>query len=83
MEWEELCRSADRLLFQSIIYQHHDQGGRTISQTEDQTPNPSEVVLHALAACLTTSFVYHAAARGIRIESLGVATQRRSRSTRV
>lgn len=37
---------------------------------EDQAPNPAEYVLHALAACLTTSLVYHAAARGIRIESL-------------
>jgi uncharacterized OsmC-like protein len=37
---------------------------------EDQAPNPVEFVLHALAACLTTSLVYHAAARGIRIESL-------------
>jgi hypothetical protein len=31
--------------------------------------NPVEFVLHALAACLTTSLVYHAAARGIHIES--------------
>ena len=37
---------------------------------EDQAPNPVEFVLHALAACLTTSLVYHAAARGIRIESV-------------
>jgi len=37
---------------------------------EDQAPSPAEYVLHALAACLTTSLVYHAAARGIRIESL-------------
>lgn len=37
---------------------------------EDQAPNPAEYVLHALAACLTTSLVYHAAARGIRIESV-------------
>jgi uncharacterized OsmC-like protein len=37
---------------------------------EDQAPNPVEFVLHALAACLTTSLAYHAAARGIRIESL-------------
>lgn len=37
---------------------------------EDQAPNPVEYVLHALAACLTTSLVYHAAARGIRIESM-------------
>ena len=32
--------------------------------------NPYEYVLHALAACLTTSLVYHAAARGIHLESV-------------
>ncbi len=37
---------------------------------KDQGANPVEFVLHALAACLTTSLVYHAAARGIRIESI-------------
>jgi uncharacterized OsmC-like protein len=37
---------------------------------EDQGANPVEFVLHALAACLTTSMVYHAAARAIRIESI-------------
>jgi uncharacterized OsmC-like protein len=37
---------------------------------EDRAANPVEYVLHALAACLTTSLVYHAAARGIRIESV-------------
>lgn len=37
---------------------------------KDQGANPVEFVLHALAACLTTSMVYHAAARGIRIESV-------------
>ncbi len=37
---------------------------------EDHGANPAEYVLHALAACLTTSLVYHAAARGIRIESV-------------
>lgn len=36
----------------------------------DQGANPAEYVLHALAACLTSSMVYHAAARGIRIESM-------------
>jgi uncharacterized OsmC-like protein len=36
----------------------------------DQAPNPVEYVLHALTACLTTSMVYHAAARGIQIEEL-------------
>lgn len=37
---------------------------------QDEGANPVEFVLHALAACLTTSLVYHAAARGIRIESV-------------
>lgn len=37
---------------------------------QDQGANPVEYVLHALAACLTTGLVYHAAARGIRIESV-------------
>jgi uncharacterized OsmC-like protein len=36
----------------------------------DRGANPVEFVLHALAACLTSSMVYHAAARGIRIEEL-------------
>jgi hypothetical protein len=29
-----------------------------------------EVLIHALAACLTASLVYHAAAKGIRIEGV-------------
>lgn len=37
---------------------------------EDQGANPVEFVLHALAACLTTSMVYHAAAQGITIDSV-------------
>jgi uncharacterized OsmC-like protein len=36
----------------------------------DQAANPVEFVLHALAGCLTTSLVYHAAARGIRIDAV-------------
>ncbi|MGE3302334.1 MAG: OsmC family protein [Hyphomonadaceae bacterium] len=36
----------------------------------DQGPNPVENLLHALAGCLTTSIVYHAAARGMRIDAL-------------
>jgi uncharacterized OsmC-like protein len=36
----------------------------------DQAPNPAEYFLSALAACVTTSLVYHAAARGIRIEAI-------------
>ncbi|MDR4493647.1 MAG: OsmC family protein [Nitrospirales bacterium] len=37
---------------------------------EDHGANPVEFVLHALAACLTTSMVYHAAARGIKIDAI-------------
>ncbi len=33
-------------------------------------PNAVETVLHALASCLAVGFVYNAAARGIRVESL-------------
>lgn len=36
----------------------------------DKGANPVEFVLHGLAACLTTSMVYHAAARGIEIEEI-------------
>jgi uncharacterized OsmC-like protein len=36
----------------------------------DKGANPAEYVLHALAACLTTSVVYHAAARGWAIDSI-------------
>ena len=34
---------------------------------QDSAANPVEHLLHALASCLTTSMVYHAAARGIQI----------------
>ncbi|HEY0874235.1 MAG TPA: OsmC family protein [Vicinamibacterales bacterium] len=37
---------------------------------ENRGANPVEFVLHALAGCLTTSLVLHAAARGIRVNSV-------------
>lgn len=37
----------------------------------DKAANPVEFVLHALAACLTTTMVYHAASRGIMIKTVG------------
>ena len=37
---------------------------------EDQAANPVEHLLNALAACVTTSMVAHAAVRGIHIEEL-------------
>jgi len=36
----------------------------------DQAANPVEHLLHALASCVTTSLVYHAAARGIPLKSV-------------
>jgi uncharacterized OsmC-like protein len=36
----------------------------------DTAPNPVEFVLHALASCVTTSIVAHAAVKGIEIEQL-------------
>ena len=36
----------------------------------NQGANPAEFLLHALAGCVTTTIVLHAAARGIRIESI-------------
>ena len=36
----------------------------------DKAPNPVEYLLHALVACVTTSLVYRAALKGIKIEEL-------------
>jgi uncharacterized OsmC-like protein len=36
----------------------------------DRGANPVEHLLHALASCVTTSMVYHAAARGIEVEAV-------------
>jgi uncharacterized OsmC-like protein len=37
---------------------------------KDRAANPVEYLLHALASCLTTSMVYHAAVRGIHIDEV-------------
>jgi uncharacterized OsmC-like protein len=37
---------------------------------ENQAPNAPEYLLHALAACLTGTIVFHAAARGIALDGL-------------
>src|SRR6267154_656449 len=42
----------------------------TVLLGNDTAANPVEHLLHALASCLTTSMVYHAAARGIQIEEV-------------
>ena len=36
----------------------------------DSAPNPAEYLLTALAACVTSALVYHAAARGIKIDEI-------------
>jgi uncharacterized OsmC-like protein len=37
---------------------------------QDHGPNPVEYVLAALSACMTTTLVYHAAARGYKVDSI-------------
>lgn len=44
-----------------------DAGEPAILLGTDTGPNPAEYLLHALAACLTTTLVYIAAARGVRL----------------
>jgi uncharacterized OsmC-like protein len=36
----------------------------------DKAPSPVEYLLHALAACVTSAIVYHAAAKGIEIQEI-------------
>ena len=47
-----------------------DAGEPAILLGSDTGPNPAEYLLHALAACLTTSIVYVAAARKVRLTSV-------------
>jgi len=42
---------------------------------ENRAPNAGEYALHALAACLTGTIVYHAAARGIALDGLECTVQ--------
>jgi uncharacterized OsmC-like protein len=47
-----------------------DAGEPAILLGTDSGANPAEYLLHALAACLTTSLVYVAAARGVRLTAV-------------
>jgi uncharacterized OsmC-like protein len=47
-----------------------DAGEPAILLGTDTGPNPAEYLLHALAACLTTSLVYVAAARGVHLREV-------------
>ena len=44
-----------------------DAGEPAVLMGTDSGPNPAEMLLGALSACLTTSLVYSAAARGVRL----------------
>ena len=44
-----------------------DAGEPAILLGSDEGPNPAEYLLHALAACVTTSLVYSAAARRVKL----------------
>ena len=39
---------------------------------QDNAPNATEAVLHALAACLNTTLIFHASAQGIKIDELEI-----------
>jgi uncharacterized OsmC-like protein len=47
-----------------------DAGEPAILIGTDTGPNPAEYLLHALAACVTTSLVYVASARGVKLTSV-------------
>jgi uncharacterized OsmC-like protein len=47
-----------------------DAGEPAILLGKDTGANPAEYLLHALAACLTTSLVYVAAARGVKLTAV-------------
>jgi uncharacterized OsmC-like protein len=42
---------------------------------DNEGANPVEFLLHALAGCVTTTFVIHATARGIEIESISTSLE--------
>ena len=52
----------------STYFLHSDEPAVLLGS--DTAPNPGEYLLAALAACVTTSMVYHAAARGITIQEI-------------
>jgi uncharacterized OsmC-like protein len=47
-----------------------DAGEPAVLLGNDEGANPVEYLLHALAACVTSSMVYHAAGQGIEIEAV-------------
>lgn len=63
--------------FSGVGTEHQHETGFVVYNDEppvllsgDKGPNPVENLLHALAGCMTTGIVYHAAAKGIEIRSI-------------
>jgi len=61
------CRAEDTTRSEPFVF---DADEPPVLLGQDAGANPVEYVLHALAACLTTTMAYHAAARGIEIEAI-------------
>lgn len=64
-EFSGACRKFERA--EPFVFQKDEP---PILLGTDKGANPVEYVFAALAGCLTTSLVYHAAARGIRLEEV-------------
>jgi uncharacterized OsmC-like protein len=47
-----------------------DAGEHPVLLSQDEGPNPVEYLLTALSGCLTSALVYHAAAKGVKIEGV-------------
>lgn len=77
-EWQGASRNCSIVSeFHGAGYEHSRSKPFMLSADEpavllgtDSAANPVEHLLHALASCMTTSMVYHAAARGIEIEEV-------------
>lgn len=61
------ARSEDTSRTQPFVY---DNDEPPVLLGENRGANPVEYLLHGLAGCVTTTFVYYAAANGVEIESL-------------
>lgn len=66
------CKSEDTMRAKPFVM---DNDEPPVLLGADAGANPVEYILHALAGCLTTTMVYHAAARGIEIKALESALE--------
>lgn len=61
------CAGEERSHKQKFVFRNDE---AHVLLGNDDAANPVEFILHALAGCITTTTVYHAAARGIHIDEL-------------